>query len=1189
MEKLKSLDELNEYVSTFTNYDVNALLDPEEQKKFIDSFSDALFSYNIDWPITLDDYVSTVFSPFANVYDQNSELYNLLEELATTILNGIIPYYETDLLKTIDSNHPINENMLEMLYFLFTPPSDKYEELFLKMYDKDNNCVKYYKGTKEEYYKKKLEFHQPLNEVFYSLLRSGLTRNDKKKYLTIYGHLFEKAFSCGYSIEEMQNQIAYDKKMANYAYLQGLKIMYDKDHDAVMKGFIDDHDYTCVVARTFIFNNDINHPFFNELYGMLTDKDKKILISLPDIEDIDPIFLPLLDDLYERKVINESEYDKAFIRRVEKHPESFSIYKGTSIPKSIVNFMSDDNYPVDLDFIKELNDFFKDKKESVLAPIYNTAFYRIIDNNPEYIDMYIGYDFEIYKKIIQKGIDFNKFLLIDVLVNNIGLSSDDTNLIFEQLNVKPFDYVALKHYTGDRVKLIQSMGKVDSFLHEIGINRELFIQYAFASSYNWLDHILEIYDTGKIPEFIKIKNLFFSRFYHTEEQSIGLASIKGLIETLKNYQKYPELCISLTNDNLTDKDIDDLKRLFEFPDTIESKQGERIKSKDELEDVEKQIISNYQRRLSLVKGYSDMERLKSILCELLFNMDYITARDTLAQYGCVMDFRQLIFNNRHNTEICKEILNIMPYVSMIEDVLDCYDMDLLKSIVRQILEDKEAYQMSKESNMFFRKYTEKMNLLYGKEMNANLTNLDNLPDELIDKERTEKYGVKVYDLSRSKYCILAHCVSFTEDVESLINGRASGDKLVISLTPISNRGLRTFHHTSGNQLMLCGCSFPPESLIKSGVSNLGSNGQVKRFSYEVNMRYGGVSQRGVLETSSAPKGDNSEVLALREGLKLPYVGFNKDREPSMLEIETAKKFGSYLIRVQEFDTSIYDPQDIIEKPKDTRNYQRDDSVSVNPVVEHFKSLLRQNQEKRARRIALFTDSHGIYEATLAVLEDARRRGITEIYSLGDNIGTGPNPADVMHLLEIYGVKSLKGNHEIYALGGLDGLKEHFGSKETGQSNDFAYEEAERNSTWSRGKLTPEQIERIKSFPEDVIIEIGGEKVLLSHYIRDYNTGKMKPIPAGVSSVFQGHIHQKSDEGIIHTIRAAGLYSENSEASYVILTEKEDGGFTIEERKIPYDKRSTHFDVLESDMSDKRKIDGWIKGGEENEQKRYRTI
>jgi hypothetical protein len=55
----------------------------------------------------------------------------------------------------------------------------------------------------------------------------------------------------------------------------------------------------------------------------------------------------------------------------------------------------------------------------------------------------------------------------------------------------------------------------------------------------------------------------------------------------------------------------------------------------------------------------------------------------------------------------------------------------------------------------------------------------------------------------------------------------------------------------------------------------------------------------------------------------------------------------------------------------------------------------------------------MYEPTLAVLEDIRRHGITEIYSLGDNVGLGPNPSEVFDLLEEYGVVSVAGNSEYY--------------------------------------------------------------------------------------------------------------------------------------------------------------------------------
>ena len=64
-----------------------------------------------------------------------------------------------------------------------------------------------------------------------------------------------------------------------------------------------------------------------------------------------------------------------------------------------------------------------------------------------------------------------------------------------------------------------------------------------------------------------------------------------------------------------------------------------------------------------------------------------------------------------------------------------------------------------------------------------------------------------------------------------------------------------------------------------------------------------------------------------------------------------------------------------------------------------------------RRIGIFTDSHALYEPTKAILQDMQREGITEIYSLGDNIGFGPNPKAVLELIEKYQVKSVMSNHE----------------------------------------------------------------------------------------------------------------------------------------------------------------------------------
>lgn len=118
-----------------------------------------------------------------------------------------------------------------------------------------------------------------------------------------------------------------------------------------------------------------------------------------------------------------------------------------------------------------------------------------------------------------------------------------------------------------------------------------------------------------------------------------------------------------------------------------------------------------------------------------------------------------------------------------------------------------------------------------------------------------------------------------------------------------------------------------------------------------------------------------------------------------------------------------------------------------------------------REIAIFTDSHGLLEPTKAALEDMYSRGITEIYSLGDNIGVGPNPREVLELLVQYNVQSLAGNAEEYVTLGIEPFKSYFNCCK------------KASQLWTLSKLTEEQIGYIKLFPRYVELSIGGKKLL----------------------------------------------------------------------------------------------------------------
>lgn len=275
-----------------------------------------------------------------------------------------------------------------------------------------------------------------------------------------------------------------------------------------------------------------------------------------------------------------------------------------------------------------------------------------------------------------------------------------------------------------------------------------------------------------------------------------------------------------------------------------------------------------------------------------------------------------------------------------------------------------------------------------------------------------------------------------------------------------------------------------------------------------------------------------------------------------------------------------------------------------------------------RKIAIFTDAHALYEPTKAVLDDIKRRGINEIYSLGDNVGVGPNPGEVIDLLEERGVKSISGNSEDYITLG----KEPFVSYFTHQK--------EMSLTWTLCKLNENQIGIINLYPHFIELMVGGKRVGLCHFANDVRIdfderstwtykdavdqeikgyeqfnytnseaqkrevdsslnylGPKHPQNKGFLSakneplfnmkkieyfhaIIQGHVHFKIYESSksteFYTIRAVGMGYDTDPvdtASYVILNEKENG-FDVEEILVKYDREKMISSILNCTSPDK---------------------
>lgn len=279
-----------------------------------------------------------------------------------------------------------------------------------------------------------------------------------------------------------------------------------------------------------------------------------------------------------------------------------------------------------------------------------------------------------------------------------------------------------------------------------------------------------------------------------------------------------------------------------------------------------------------------------------------------------------------------------------------------------------------------------------------------------------------------------------------------------------------------------------------------------------------------------------------------------------------------------------------------------------------------------REIAIFTDVHGLYEPLLSILDDIKSRGIKEIYSLGDNIGVGPNPSEVLELLFANNVKLINGNNEEYVLLGIDPFSHFFCNNRI------------KSHEWTLEQLSQEQIEKLKNGKHSYDLLVGGKKIGLCHFGNDvridfenstwsYQTSinydlsnaqkqfyytnsdeqkeiidrysvydkslyagfvsaKKDPLFGGKTvdnydELIQGHVHYKflteDDKLKIRTIRAVGMaYGDQplDFASYIIIKEK-NIGYDVEEILVPFDREAMLNAISNSTMPYKEKINKYV--------------
>jgi putative phosphoesterase len=217
------------------------------------------------------------------------------------------------------------------------------------------------------------------------------------------------------------------------------------------------------------------------------------------------------------------------------------------------------------------------------------------------------------------------------------------------------------------------------------------------------------------------------------------------------------------------------------------------------------------------------------------------------------------------------------------------------------------------------------------------------------------------------------------------------------------------------------------------------------------------------------------------------------------------------------------------------------------------------------KIAFFSDVHSNLEAFQTVLEDIENRKISKIFFLGDLVGYGPNPNEVIDLMKEKKIPGIMGNYD----DAIAYEKESCGcTYNPGRETEIGDESV----NWTIKNTTKENKEYLKSLPKRIEFEFEGVKFLLVHgsplndlleYVKP-NTPveRLKEIAESVEAdiIINGHTHitmiKKVFNKMIFNTGSVGRPKDNDYRTGYLIIDIEKAVLSFEFIRLDYNVKKT---------------------------------
>lgn len=216
-----------------------------------------------------------------------------------------------------------------------------------------------------------------------------------------------------------------------------------------------------------------------------------------------------------------------------------------------------------------------------------------------------------------------------------------------------------------------------------------------------------------------------------------------------------------------------------------------------------------------------------------------------------------------------------------------------------------------------------------------------------------------------------------------------------------------------------------------------------------------------------------------------------------------------------------------------------------------------------RRVAFISDLHSNLEALDAVL---RVLGEGELYCLGDIVGYGSNPNEVIQRLRDVEAVSLLGNHDEAVLTG-----------DTSWFNSLAAIAV----GWTADQLTEESRSYLRALPLQIRAEFGGVQTFLTHGSPDDNLHEyvepethadsfgryLKKL--GVKTLGLGHTHRpfvwKGEPGLVFNPGSVGQPRDGDPRACFAVGHFEDGKVQLKLDRVDYDRKAASSKIVKAGL------------------------